>query len=274
MATTTGEACDSLLIGSFYFIGINAWPTVLDDLTNSTTQRHGEVLMFGFQDIPGGLDLYLTDRAWTDEGFVPNFVGKEGILKFTTPPQGVPSGVAFGIGNNTQIYKYAEEWMDEDVDGTQAEVGGNETHYFDLGLDGDQVFLYCVGGDGKDRPIAGISYNGDFAYQDTYGTNKSSAPGSFQEHDTESGANRTTLLVMPTVATEDETSKIFLDWQYVGPMSSLNFFELQDAIRDTENNWLGRNPDGTTSGSPSNTCGTMVVPNVLAFLLFSFLALK
>ena len=288
MATTTnkgsGEACDNMLIGSFYFIDINLWPNAT--ATASGELRHGQVLIFGFQDIPGELDLYLTDRAWGEddkgaEGFVPNRLGKEGIVKFTTPSPGVPAGVAFGVGSNTLSYKHGDEWIDIDVNETQAESSSNitsennETHYFDLGSDGDQVFLYCVGSDGKDRPVAGISYNGPFEKSESYGTNKSSAPGYFEDYDNSSDMNKTTLLVMPTIARGEETNKIFKQWSYVGPMS-LNFYELQDAIRDTEKNWIGINPDMTrsTSGSYSPIYTTLVVPNTIAFLLFCFLVLK
>eukprot|EP00537_Pseudo-nitzschia_pungens_P001633 CAMPEP_0172365080 /NCGR_PEP_ID=MMETSP1060-20121228/8066_1 /TAXON_ID=37318 /ORGANISM="Pseudo-nitzschia pungens, Strain cf. cingulata" /LENGTH=221 /DNA_ID=CAMNT_0013088251 /DNA_START=142 /DNA_END=804 /DNA_ORIENTATION=+ len=221
MATTlndgSGEACDSLLIGSFYFISINAWPIIINPLSVvEIDRRYGEVIIFGFQDIPGNLDLYLTDRAWGDdgnggEGFAPNILQGEGVVKFTTPSEGVPAGVAFGMGDDFEVYKYCEEWIDVDVNGTDPE-GGNGTHYFDLGSDGDQIFLYCVGSDGNDRPIAGISYNGPFEKSEFYGTNRSSAPGTFEEYDTGSRANKTTLLVMPTATRDDGTNKIFWYW--------------------------------------------------------------
>lgn len=288
MATTTnngsGEACDNMLIGYFYFIDINLWPNAT--ATASGELRHGQVLIFGFQDIPGGLDLYLTDRAWGEdgngtEGFVPNLLGEEGIVKFTTPSFGVPAGVAFGVGSDTLAYKYGDEWIDIDVNATQAESSGNitsennETHYFDLGSDGDQVFLYCVGSDGKDRPVAGISYNGPFEKSESYGTNKSSAPDYFEDYDNSSVMNKTTLLVMPTIARGKERNKIFKQWSYVGPMK-LNFYDLQDAIRDTEKNWIGTNPDMTRSksGAYSPIDRTLVVPNAIALLLFCFLVLK
>jgi len=48
-----------------------------------------------------------------------------------------------------------------------------------------------------------------------------------------------------------------LNWQYVGPMTGLNFYEIQEAIQNTQpqsssqnGNWLGTNPDGTASSSP------------------------
>eukprot|EP00536_Pseudo-nitzschia_multiseries_P017137 jgi/Psemu1/49512/gm1.49512_g len=282
MATTSndisGEVCDSLLIGSFYFININAWPVIINPLSIvSSDRRNGEVIIFGFQDIPGNLNLYLTDRAWGEDGtggerFVPNLLRHEGIVKFTTPPEGVPAGVAFGMGDDIEVYKYGEEWIDIDVNGTLVE-GDNATHYLDLGPDGDQLFLYCVGSDGKDRPIAGISYNGPFQKSEFYGTNTSSAPKYFEKYDIESGANKTTLLVMPTVVREDGSKKIFWKWEYVGP-TFLNFYELQGAIRDTENNWLGTNPDGTTSSSTSPMHGTAVMTNAIAFLIYLFFVLK
>ena len=48
--------CDNINIGSIYFFFLNS---VDPD----------EVGLFPFEDIPGGLDLYLTDNAWTGTEF-------------------------------------------------------------------------------------------------------------------------------------------------------------------------------------------------------------
>jgi hypothetical protein len=49
------------------------------------------------------------------------------------------------------------------------------------------------------------------------------------------------------------SSTTYLNWQYIGPMTGLNFYELRAAIQDTTNNWIGINPDGTTSSSVLTT---------------------
>lgn len=293
---SSGEDCDNLSIGSFYFININAWSSTTATTTATTTGgRHGEVAIMGFQDIPGNLDLYLTDRAWNNagtgagtgtgagaSGFVSNTLRQEGITKITTPPEGFPAGVPFGMGDDASVYAHGDEWIDIDVNGTNTnETYFNETYYFDLGLDGDQVFLYCVGGDGKDRPIAAISYNGPFRNHETnkaYGTNKSSAPDYFLQNENNTN-NDATVLGMPTTTSggggggeelSPSNQKVFLKWQYIGPMTNLDFYELQDAIRDTQLNWLGSNPDGTTSSSATTATsiptvvGTMLAASAIA----------
>lgn len=278
MAATNagGPSCDSLNIGEFYFFYVNAWPTPPPEETLAPatvvpggpvekSQRHGDVGIFGFQDIPAGLDLYLTDRAWSSQlgGFVPNNIEKEGILGFTTPKViGVPAGVPFGMGKDTTVYKHGNEWIDINVKGDVDDPESNTTSYFDLGQDGDQVFLYCIGSNGKDRPIAGISYNGPFGDYETYGTNTSSAPAYFDVFDDDYalGLNATnthsTLLVMPvpdvnlSADSIHVNNRVFQNWQYNGPMDATMPDVLKLAIRDTGSAWRGINPDGTSSSSP------------------------
>jgi len=295
-STRSGEICDNLSIGSYYFININAWPTHLFKKANDT--HHGEVIVMGFEDIPGGLDLYLTDRAWSFQKnkFVEEDIKGDGILKLTTPAGvGIPGGVPFGVGDDTGMYQYGNDWIDYKVNGTKTKTiydGNNnddDMYYFDLGDDGDQVFLYCIDSNGNDRPITGLSYNGPFV-NDTktnsviavdgdgdgdgdnyyYGTNMSSAPD-YLLNTTNNGT-----LVMPRIqynwqdgqsAADSNTDTIFLQWQYIGPLTGLNFYELQEAVQNTESNWLGINPDGTTTSSSASTEGCPTTSTTKSILI-------
>ena len=121
----------------------------------------------------------------------------------------------------------------------------------------DQIFLYCIDSNGNDRPLTGISYNGPFMHTATsnfieFGTNTSSAPDYLLNN---TFSNNTGTLVMPS----SSSSATYLNWQYIGPMTGLNFHELREAIQDTTNNWIGTNPDGTTSASASSSTTIMSV---------------
>ncbi|OEU20296.1 hypothetical protein FRACYDRAFT_236371 [Fragilariopsis cylindrus CCMP1102] len=220
------KTCDDLSIGSYFFININAWPTVIDVGygTKANNTHHGEIILFGFEDIPGGIDLFLTDKPWSTltNKFINEDVVGEGILKLTTPlPVGIPAGIPFGIGNGLDN---DWNWIDYKVNGmnnmnttntTNTTSTTNNSYYFDLGYDGDQIFLYCIDSNGNDRPLTGISYNGPFISTTTsnfieFGTNTSSAPDYLLNNTINN--NNTGTLVMPSSTT-------YLNWQYIGPMT-------------------------------------------------------
>lgn len=213
------NACDNITIGNFYFLSVNS----IDSAS--------EVSIFGFEDLPPDLDLYLTDNAWTGESFATD----EGIMVLTTPPQGIPAGMAFGLGPSTTAYQYGQDWM-------------NAQGVFSLSTEGDQVFLFCISAQQVVRPVAAISYNGPFqpAGLASYGTNESALPDSLALNGT---------LVLPH---EDR-------WMYVGP-DVLEMNALKDAIQDTATNWEG-NSDGSASGGPAQTGVTTIL--VYSMLLAS-----
>lgn len=235
--------CDEIEIGSVYFLNVNLYPEIIsgEGFYQTGEGRHGEVTLFAFEDLPGNLDLYLTDRAWDSaaNAFVNNDVEQEGTVVYTTPSSGVPSGLAFGMGNNTLVEDTGGlDWMD---------VGTNSSFWFHLGLDGDQVFLYCLGADGSQRPLAGFSYGGPFlpeAPADTdYGTATSGAPGYFYEptpNTSEFRAQTPGLLVMRPK--EECFNRIFWHWQFESPSSGvMQFNDLQNALSD-DTHWVGTSP--------------------------------
>lgn len=174
-----------------------------------------EVSLFGFEDLPPGMDLYLTDNAWTGETFATN----EGVMVMTTPSSGIPAGVAFGLGPSTSAYAHGQDWT-------------NAQGVFSLSTEGEQVFLFCLSAARAARPIAAISYNGPFqqAGLAAYGTNESALPDSL------AGGNGT--IVLPH---EDR-------WTYDGP-NSLEINALKAAIQDTASNWRGTSDESAAAKS-------------------------
>ena len=276
------EICDTLTIGAYYFLQVNAWNKHVDGKARNA--RHGDVLLIGFEDLPGGIDLFLTDKAWsaTTQAFVTNDLAGEGTLKLRLPLDGgIPAGIAFGVGADLGVYNYGDEWRDYHMEGTRSSTTEtNETYYFSLGEDGDQVFLYCLDSNRNARPLTGLSYNGPFwtatksptktaVYQQQqlpyYGTNHSSAPAYLVDDNTNG------TLVMPSTST---SAAVFLNWQYTGPMDGLDFYQLQTEIQNTEVNWSGSNPDGTHSSSATAVLsgGTSTVLLLLSMTTTVFLS--
>ena len=218
-----------------------------------------------------GLELFLTDRAWSQaiDGFVPNTVEGEGIVSYTTPPGGITAGVTFGMANNTLIGDTLEEWIDVDVNSTLV----NTSQYLELGEDGDQLFLYCVGSDGRDRPISAFSYGRDFLRpieetSDTvYGTTNSSAPSYFFEPlDPEStiSSNTPGMLEMPQCYND----QVYWYWEFDSPSGVVNFYDLRNLMSES-GMWFGENPDGSrcSSATTASVSGLVVGMMMLVWLL-------
>jgi hypothetical protein len=192
----------------------------------SSSDPFDEVSFFSFDTIPGNMVLYLTDEAWNGTHFQNN----EGTLKFTTPPEGIAAGVAFGMGPDTGgAYQYGSDWM--------IEYG-----VFALATEGEQVFLYCLSADQTPRPLTAISYNGPFQPPGLpeYAFNESALPDELSIYNAS--------IVLPHEHR----------WYYNGP-KFLETSELKAAIQDT-NNWVGtsgasRSANGITTATTSLLLG-------------------
>eukprot|EP00934_Nitzschia_sp_Nitz4_P007559 Nitzschia sp. Nitz4//scaffold257_size48314//38237//39084//NITZ4_007095-RA/size48314-snap-gene-0.27-mRNA-1//-1//CDS//3329544466//7549//frame0 len=201
-APTPGpNACDELAIGDLYFVSISSL-------------NPNYVSIFNFEDIPGGLDLYLTDNAWTGTYFQTN----EGTLQFTTPSEGIPQFTTFGYGGDKYL---TELW--EPIEGA-----------FALEEDGDQVFLYCFGSMGDVVPLAAISYAGPFADAglSSYDTNESALPDSL-------GANASIALDLCGA------------WEYNG-VSNVQVDVLRAAVQETDN-WKSQGGCSAATGLSSSS---------------------
>ncbi len=277
----SASACDNLEVGSFYFLSINLWPIgyTPDGVFLKNPGRHGEVAIFPFQDIPGGLDLFLTDRAWSEEenAFVPNVIEGDGIVAYQTPPGGISTGIIFGLGNNTLIGDTSGEWIDVNV-----ETPGVETsQYFELGEDGDQIFLYCVGGDGRDRPIAAFAYGQYFLPPgdggSTYGTNNSSAPDYFfVAPDPDSGMTSPTPGMLEMWSPSECNDRVYWFWEYSNPCLGSNCIpdlnELRNAMSNREY-WIGKNPDGSICSSAVSNSNLMGLVWMMTIMMVWLLAM-
>jgi hypothetical protein len=87
------------------------------------------------------------------------------ILQFIIPDEGVKAGRSFGYGATSPLNS---QW--ELVENT----------VFDLGINGDQLLVYCLDADNKPNFLWGFSYNGDWSEPGLadYGTNMSALPDS------------------------------------------------------------------------------------------------
>jgi hypothetical protein len=201
------NSCDNITIGEYFFILISA------------RDPFDELAIFGFENLPPSLDLYLTDNAWNGIEFLTN----EGIVRLTTPEGGIPAGQAFGYGPNDNAYRHGRDWsVDQGTFSLSQESG-------------EQVFLFCISSLGRPRSIAAISYGGPFVDPGlaNYGFNQSALPIELQDTNG--------IIVLPYFADR---------WEYTGP-KSLQTEELKASILDVNNTWTG------TSSSASRHLGVV-----------------
>jgi len=223
---TTFNDCDNLTLGNFLFILVSA------------SDPFDELSIFAFENLPPGLELYLTDNAWNGQRFLTN----EGVLKLTTPADGgIPAGTTFGYGPNapTGAYLYGTDWT---IDQGNFALSNTE---------GEQVFLFCFSSTNQPRPLAAISYNGNFSSpgraDSYYGFNRSAVPPELEENNA--------VIVLP-FATR---------WSYVGP-KSLQTDELKAAIVDTQANWA------SSGRAKPTTNAAMFISSVSIWLAFQLWA--
>lgn len=86
--------------------------------------------------------------------------------QFTIPDEGIKAGQAFGLGGESPFNANWEMLTDE---------GGG---LFDLSVEGDQIFIYCLDADDLPNIIWGFNYNGAWseAGLEDYGSDKSALP--------------------------------------------------------------------------------------------------
>uniref|UniRef100_A0A7S4RXK8 Endonuclease I n=1 Tax=Ditylum brightwellii TaxID=49249 RepID=A0A7S4RXK8_9STRA len=121
------------------------------------------VALAALSDIPEGIDLYMTDNAWTGSSFRTN----EGTKKLTVPSGGISAGTIFGYGD-TDLY-YGNDWV-------------TESGSFALSASGDTVLLYCLSDANNYVHLAAFSYTGSWKspglIDSDYGTSSSALPSS------------------------------------------------------------------------------------------------
>jgi len=109
-----------------------------------------EVAFWNYVEIPGSLQLYLTDRPWDGNNFVGGADTQDGTIKLVVPTEGIEAEKISGFGGSIPL---GTDWVPEEG-------------VFDLAPSGEQIFLYCIGALGGPVPITSISY-GSTAKQNT-----------------------------------------------------------------------------------------------------------
>ena len=174
------------------------------------------IALIALEDIPGNMELYLTDNAWTGLSFRSN----EGTIKLVTPDSGISAGTVFGYGEGLV---YGDDWES---------VGGR----FAMSESGDTVLVYTTA---SANDVSSITFLAAFSYagmdswrdanlsEDEYGTDSSALPSSL------SSTSGTTTLPSKK------------NYVYVGPRSGNKEF-LQSSLENTKN-WEGTSDPITVS---------------------------
>ncbi|CAJ1967984.1 unnamed protein product [Cylindrotheca closterium] len=146
------EVCDELTTSSPTFAPNECDMIAPGDIVFFMVNSDGgpdEVAFWNYEEIPGELELFLTDRPWDGSSFIGGANNEEGTIKLVVPSEGIDGETIIGFGAG----KLGGSWAPEE--GT-----------FSLAPNGEQIFLYCMGALGGPVPLASIAY-GPTASQNT-----------------------------------------------------------------------------------------------------------
>eukprot|EP00526_Cylindrotheca_closterium_P006820 CAMPEP_0113637648 /NCGR_PEP_ID=MMETSP0017_2-20120614/19713_1 /TAXON_ID=2856 /ORGANISM="Cylindrotheca closterium" /LENGTH=752 /DNA_ID=CAMNT_0000548699 /DNA_START=205 /DNA_END=2463 /DNA_ORIENTATION=+ /assembly_acc=CAM_ASM_000147 len=174
--------CQDLKAGDVQIIGVHS-------------DNPDEIALVALQDLPANLELYLTDDAWTGNGFR----GSEGTVKLIVPDSGITKGSFFGFGDETSL-PYASSW---------SQVSGSLA----LSTQGDALAVYCKPTESTFNFLAALSLSGSWVSSGFSSTNGALPPGLEQANTALSHRD---------------------NYQYVGPTSGSRN-ELISAIGDEAN---------------------------------------
>lgn len=182
------------------------------------------------EDLPAGLELYMTDNPWTGTGFA----AVEGTVKLTIPSAGIKSGERFGFGFD---FGAEQKWL-------------RESGTFNIGIMGDSVFLYCYLGDSTVNHLVAYSNNNAWAPAGLpvgdYGSEKSALPDELREVGS---------VILPHLD----------NYRYEGPGAGEKI-DLQNFMMDP-NNWSGNDEGlGDQGGSGGAIVGRFTALATLAVL--------
>mmetsp|Transcript_1069 Transcript_1069/g.1693 ORF Transcript_1069/g.1693 Transcript_1069/m.1693 type:complete len:773 (-) Transcript_1069:152-2470(-) len=123
--------CKGLLAGDIMIAGFNS--------DNPDT-----VGLVALQDIPTGVELYLTDAAWTGSEFTTG----EGKQKLVFSENGLATGTVFGFGGTDANLPMSSSWVSA------------SSSSFLLSASSDNIFLYCIDSDGTSpRFLSALTYS-------------------------------------------------------------------------------------------------------------------
>mmetsp|Transcript_20391 Transcript_20391/g.49993 ORF Transcript_20391/g.49993 Transcript_20391/m.49993 type:complete len:521 (+) Transcript_20391:29-1591(+) len=135
--TLAPNECDLIAPGDIVFFLVNS-----DGGPDS-------VAFWNYEETPGELELFLTDRPWDGSGFIGGSNNEEGTVKLIVPKEGIEAETIIGFGAG----KLGGSWLPEEG-------------IFSLAPNGEQIFLYCIGARNNPVPLASIAY-GPTASQNT-----------------------------------------------------------------------------------------------------------
>lgn len=154
-------------------------------------------------DLEPGLELFITDNAWTGSGFS----SREGVVRFDVPDGGIKMGEIFGYGRSYGA-NFTDSWFP--VEGM-----------FDINVEGDTLIVYCELSNEIPKPILAMSLFGAWKAPglplEEYGTQYSALPMS---------------LVNASIALAHHDN-----YKYVGK-ANVTVDELRAEMRDSES-WEG-----------------------------------
>jgi hypothetical protein len=146
---STPQKCEDLEVGDITIALLNS-------------DNPDAISMFVLTDIdPTVGSIYVTDNAWTGSALATT----EGTLKLDIPAGGLDMGTLIGYGTvASPPTEFKSDWT---TDG-----------FFDIGINGDQLLIYCLKDDGAANFLWGFNTLADWAPSDLadYGTNTSALP--------------------------------------------------------------------------------------------------
>ena len=123
------------------------------------------IALVALENLEEGLELFLTDNAWTGTSFRTN----EGSISFRVPSEGITAGTVFGYGAAENLL-YSGDWES---------AGGR----FQLSTSGDNLLLYCRSSDDESSPrfLSAFDFGGNGWLEpnqdeETYETSSSALP--------------------------------------------------------------------------------------------------
>lgn len=185
------------------------------------------------KDIVGGVDLYITDNAWTGT----NFLANEGVLRLRVPEQGYKAGERFGFGPK---YGYNQTWQPYEG-------------LFSLGIGGDTLILYCLLSDETPKPILAFSNNG------------LASEGGWMAPGLEPDAYGMEHSALPTNLVNASLAVPHFDNYYYDHLKEAKVDELRESMFNPDH-WVGQDitKDGTSSAMTVMT--TTTISSLLLFV--------
>ena len=186
---TKADVCGALRPGDIQVIGVHS-------------DNPDQVALVALDDISAGLELMMTDDAWTGI----DFRGTEGKAKLTIPENGFHKGTIFGYGESN--LDMVGEW-----------TGGSLA----LSTGGDSIILYCQKVDSTYNFLSALTYDGSWVSSD-FDSNKSALPATLENVNTVLDHQDNYKYVGPIRGSKDDLIEAIGDSSnWIGSNTALSF---------------------------------------------------